>query len=72
MVTLKAEPFKSVDDVVKKFLNQVIYAGWPHYTEAKVVQIFDATKHFDGSSGDVKESDDSRDFNNMVESLQIS
>lgn len=70
MITLKAEPLKGVDAIARKFLNQVVYAGWPHYTEAKVVQIFDATKHFDGSSGDVKDSDDPRDFNNMAENLQ--
>ncbi|XP_055313630.1 5'-3' exoribonuclease 1-like [Sitodiplosis mosellana] len=69
MITLKADPLNDINVVAKSYLNQVVYAGWPHQMVAKVVQIFDATKHFDGSTGDVKTTMDPHDFNTFVETL---
>lgn len=72
MITLKSKPSKDIEEVVKLFLNQVVYVNWPHYTEAKVVQIFDATKLFDGSSDNSKRTVDSRDFCTIAENLNSS
>lgn len=69
MITLNAEPLGDIDAVAKSFLNQVVYVNWPHNIEAKVVQIFDATKHIDGLSGNIKTTDDPSDFNNFAENL---
>lgn len=69
VITLKADPLKDIDAVAKTFLNQVVYTDWPHQMVAKVVKIFDGTKHFDGLTGDVEMTMDPQDFITFVENL---
>lgn len=72
VITLKADPLNNAGAAAEIFLNQAVYANWPHYTEAKVMQIIDAEKLFDGSSEDGKVTENARDFNTLVESLNAS
>lgn len=69
LITLNSEPIQDLDSMAKQLLNQIVYINWPHFTEAKVVQIFYATKMFDGSSGHVKITKNSIDFNTYIETL---
>lgn len=31
-----------VDAVADEYLNQIVYINWPHFIEAKVIQVFNA------------------------------
>lgn len=44
---LKRDEFDNVILVAEKFLNQVVYIGWPHLVKAKVVAIFNREKYID-------------------------
>lgn len=44
---VKRTDFDNVILVAEKFLNQVVYIGWPHLIKAKVVAIFNREKYID-------------------------
>lgn len=49
---LKPQSRKGFDDlfsVAGKFLNQIVYTGWPHLIKAKVVGISDKEKYIDAN-----------------------
>lgn len=52
VITLNADQSADIDTAAKEFLNQTVYVNWPHFIEAKVIQLFDATKKYNGSSNE--------------------
>lgn len=52
VLTLNADQSADIDTAAKEFLNQTVYVNWPHFIEAKVIQLFDATKKYNGSSNE--------------------
>lgn len=47
---LQPENRKTLEDVytvAEKYLNQVVYIGWPHLIKAKIVAISNKEKHID-------------------------
>lgn len=69
IISLNDIQVADVDTVAKKFLNQTVYINWPHLTEAKVIQVFDSTKKFDGSNGENEFTQNTLDFNTCVDVL---
>lgn len=51
-------------------MDQPVYVNWPHYTEAKVVQIFDASKKIWLSNGVTNTSENPPEFHACVEQLK--
>lgn len=51
-------------------MNQPVYINWPHYTEAKVVQIFDASKKIWQSNGITKVTENPHEFHVCVDQLK--
>lgn len=68
-IKLKVDEVNDIDSFAEKFLKQPVYTNWPHCVEAKVMQIFNATKKFDGSGDDIKITENPDDFSTCVESL---
>lgn len=66
----KAKQPEDIDEVAKIFLNQAVSINWPHCIEANVVQIFNATKKIDGSTGHNEISENPQDFAPCVEALK--
>lgn len=50
-------------------MNRLVYANWPHYTDAKVVQIFDASKKIWQSNDETKIMENPPEFQACVEQL---
>lgn len=44
---VRRKDYDNVFMVAEKFLNQVVYIGWPHLIKAKVVAIFNREKYID-------------------------
>lgn len=47
---LQPKPRKTLSDVfavAEKYLNQVVYVGWPHLNKAKVVAVSSREKYID-------------------------
>lgn len=70
VLSLKPDQSNDIDAIAKEFLNQQVYINWPHFSEAKVVQIFNATKKFEVSNDIIKVTDRSTDFESSVDVLQ--
>lgn len=51
-------------------MDQPVYVNWPHFTEAKVVQIFDASKKVWQSNGITKVTENPPEFHACVEQLK--
>lgn len=70
MICLKANQLHA-DAITasESLMNQTVYVNWPHYTEAKVVQIFDASKKIWLSDGDTKIMENPAEFSACLEQL---
>lgn len=67
---LQPENRKNFDDVytvAEKYLNQIVFTGWPHLVKAKVVGISSKEKYIDGDG--IKDME-AKLFNLHVKSIQ--
>lgn len=40
--------FDDIYNVAEKYLNQIVYTGWPHLIKSKVVGVSNSEKYIDG------------------------
>jgi len=57
-----------VQEVAAKYLNQIVYIGWPHLIKAKVVEVFNKSNvvNLDG----VRENEHGKAFNSSAEEVK--
>lgn len=68
-ISLNVEQQTELDAVAKKYLNEFVYVNWPHFIEAKVIQVFDAKKKYEIVSGDINITENPAEFNACVDKL---
>lgn len=69
IISLNVEHQNDLDAIATKYLNEIVYVNWPHFMEAKVIQVFDVKKKYDSVGGEVNITENPAEFNACVEQL---
>jgi hypothetical protein len=43
--------FQSLEDIAKDYIGEIVYVGWPHLYQAKVISVSDDDARFVDSKG---------------------
>lgn len=70
IIRLTENQSNHLEMMAKQLINQVVYVNWPHFSEAKVIQVFDATTKYDGSKGELQKIDSSIEFEAYANQLR--